>query len=273
MRRTIITLLFVVAAPALAHAQDPAATAIAPATDPLAKENWPLSGVDRPLGLSGGMLQLDVNGAIGMTKNAVAEPINLPLAVWYGITNELQFGLVHSTGLCLTGTDGGCGKVYNDFGLQLLFSLFGRGSSLEIATWTQLNFASLDPATMNLQVGGAMNWVVGGNVAILAYPNFGLGLNKRETGNKESFGMPVAAYFRAGESITPVLFTGVGQTQLDGFGDSVAIPVGAGLLVALNTTVDVGARFDFLNLLGSHAAGVGAADARSLTLWLSLRPL
>ena len=140
----------------------------------------------------------------------MAKPINLPLALWYGITDELQFGLVHGTGLCLTGTDSGCAKVYNDLGLQLLFSLFGRGSSLEMATWTQLNFASLDPATMNLQVGGAMNWVVGGNVAILAYPNFGLGLNKRDAGNKESFGLPVAAYFRAGENIAPVLFTGLG---------------------------------------------------------------
>jgi hypothetical protein len=272
MRRMIFALLLVVAAPAVVQAQDPQAEAMAPAGDPLAKENWPLSGVDRPLGVSGGMLQLDVNGAIGMTKNAVAKPINLPLAVWYGISDELQFGLVHGTGLCVSGKES-CAKVYNDLGLQLLFSLFGRGSSFEVATWTQLTFASLSPSLMNLQVGGAMNWVVGGNVAILAYPNFGLGLNKRETGNKESFGMPVAAYFRAGEKVTPVLFTGVTQTQLDGFGDTVAIPVGVGLLVALNQTVDVGARFDFVNLLGQRPAGVGAADARVLGLWLSLRPL
>jgi hypothetical protein len=176
---------------------------------------------------------------------------------------------VHSTGLCLTGKDNGCGKVYNDLGLNLLFSLFGRGSNLEIATWTTLNFASLSPSLMNLQVGGAANWVVGGFMAILPYPNFGLGLNKREGGNKESFGMPVSVYFRAGPNISPILFTGIGQTQLDGFGDHVTVPVGVGLLVAINTMVDVGARFDFLNLLGKG----GSADARALGLWLSLRPL
>jgi hypothetical protein len=271
MRRTLTALLFVLAVPAAAMAQDPTAeaTAAPPSGDPLAKENWPLSGVDRPLGLSAGMLQVDINGAVGMTKGFVAKPINLPLAVWYGITNELQFGLVHGTGLCLTGKDNGCAKVYNDLGLQLLFSLFGRGSSLEIATWAQLNFLSFDPNTMNLAIGGAMNWVVGGNVAILAYPNFGLGLNQRDNGNKESFGLPVAAYFRASENIAPILFTGLGQTSLDGYGDRYTIPVGVGVLVGVNTTFDVGARFDFLNLLGANST----ADARALTLWVSLRPL
>ncbi len=275
MRRTIFALLLaVVAAPAVANAQnEPTAQASAtpPAGDPLAKENWPLSGVDRPLGVSGGMLQVDVNSNIAMSKGGVAKPINLPLAVWYGITNELQFGLVHGTGLCLSGKDNGCGKVYNDLGLNLLFSLFGRGSNLEIGTWTTLNFLALDPATLQLQVGGAANWVVGGFMAILPYPYFGIGLNKREApfNNKETFGMPVSVYFRASPNISPVLFTGIGGTPLDGFGDKVTVPVGVGLLVAINNTIDVGGRFDFLNLLGKG----GSADVRSLGLWLSLRPL
>ena len=142
MRRTLTALLFVLAVPALAQAQtEPTAEAVAAFNgDPLAKENWPLNGVDRPLGLSGGMLQVDVNPAITMSKGAVAKPINVPLLAMYGITDDLQFALTHFTGLCLTSD---CGKVYNDLGLQLLFSLFGRGSSLELATWTQLNFASL----------------------------------------------------------------------------------------------------------------------------------
>jgi hypothetical protein len=274
MRRTLTALLFILAAaPAVALAQiEPTAEATAspPAGDPLAKENWPLNGVDRPLGLSAGMLQVDVNSNVGMSKGGAGKPISLPLALLYGITNELQFGLVHNTGLCVTSD---CAKVYNDLGLQLLFSLFGRGSSLELATTGQLTFTSLDPATTVLQIGGAMNWVVGGNVAILAYPNFGLGLNRREQGNKESFGAPIYAYFRATETVAPVLYTGIPQTLLDGFGDSYAVPVGLGVLVGVNTMLDVGARFDFTNLLGQRAMGVGAADGRALNIWVSLRPL
>ena len=74
------------------------------------------------------------------------------------------------------------------------------------------------------------------------------------TGNKESFGLPVAAYFRASENIAPVLYTGLGQTSLDGYGDSYTVPVGMGVLVGVNTTFDVGARFDFLNLLGANSS-------------------
>ena len=48
---------------------------------------------------------------------------------------------------------------------------------------------------------------------------------------------------------------------------------GVGLVVAFNQMIDVGARFDFLNLLGKQAAGAKATDSRALTLTLSIRPL
>lgn len=279
MRRTL-SLLFAISmfVPAIAGAQtDPTmptaeATAAPPTSgDPLAPENWPLNGVDRPLALSGGMLQLDVNGFMGLSKDAVGEPFSTPLAAYYGITNELQAGVL-SGGLCLTGTDGGCPKVFDNLALQVFFSLFGRGSSLELGTWAQLNFASLDAGTINLQVGGAMNWVTGGgNIAVLAYPNVGIGLAERELANEETAGIPVAVYFRAAPQIAPVLFTGLNQTPLDGFGDAVSVPVGVGVLVGLNSMFDVGARFDMPYLIGADA--VQTADVRALSLWLSVRPL
>jgi hypothetical protein len=279
MRRTL-SVLFAISmfVPAIAGAQttDPtmptaeATAAPAASSDPLAPENWPLSGVDRPLGLSAGMLQLDVYGGVGLNKGAAGEPFALPLAVWYGITNELQAAVV-SSGLCLSGTDKGCPKVFDNLGLNVLYSLFGRGSSAEVATWAQLNFASLDAGTMNLQVGGALNWVTGGgNIAVIPMPNVQIGLAKRELGNEEAIGIPTSVYFRAGQQIAPVLFTGLGTTPLDGFGDNYTIPVGVGVLVGLNKTFDVGARFDMPRLIAGTASG---ADARSLQVWFSARPL
>ena len=278
MRSRLLVYSAILLAPAIASAQsDPnMPTASATATpagpaDPLAKENWPLSGVDRPLGLSAGMLQLDVNGGVGLSKGASGEPIKMPLAVLLGLTNELQAGVFHSTGLCLTGTDKGCAKVYDDFGVQLLYSLYGRGSALELAGWTQFNYASIDAGKMNLQVGGAMNWVVAaGNIAILAYPNLGIGLSKREElANKETLGVPLQAFFRASEKIAPFIATGLGTTAIDGFGDSYIIPAGLGVLVGLSPMLDVGARFDFDNALGKN----NTTDLRSATVWVSLRPL
>jgi hypothetical protein len=280
MRRKLpLSLLLVTMfVPALAGAQtEPTptaeATAAPPAGDPLAKENWPLSGVDRPLGLSAGMLQVDFKTLTNMSKELVGKPFAMPLGILYGITNELQAAVLHTTGLCLSGEENGCTKVYNDLSLQILFSLFGRGSSFETATWAQINFSNFDAGTMNLQVGGAFNWVTGGgNVAVLAYPNVGLGLNKRDAGNKEYLAAPVYAYFRAHPQVAPYLATGLGASALDGFGDAWNVPAGVGVLVGINTMIDVGAEFDLLNPF--HAPdGVGAADARALYVWLSLRPL
>ena len=67
-----------------------------------------------------------------------------------------------------------------------------------------------------------------------------------------------------------MLFTGLGQTPLDGFGDTYTIPVGVGVLVGLNSVFDVGARFDMPRLIAGTDSG---ADVRSLTAWVSVRPL
>ena len=282
MRRTLSALFAIsMFVPAIAGAQttDPnmptaEATATPPASsDPLAPENWPLSGVDRPLGLSAGMLQLDVNGKMSLTKDSVGEPFLTPLNVYYGITNELQAAVI-TNGFCLTGTDGGCGKAFDDVALQVLLSLFGRGSSLEIATWTQLNYSSIDAGTMNLQVGGVANWVTaGGNIAVIPAPFVQIGLAERDhpIGNKEYIGIPTSVFFRAGEKIAPVLFTGLGGTSLDAAGDTWTIPVGVGVLVGINRMFDVGARFDMPYLIG--ASDIQTADARSASLWFSVRPL
>ena len=276
MRRTVSLLLVSLFVPAIAGAQtDPtmptaeATAAPAASADPLAPENWPLSGVDRPLGLSKGMLQLDVNGAMDLSKDVAGKTFGTPLVAYYGITNELQAAVL-TTGLCLSDLEGVCTKKFDDLSLNILVSLFGRGSSLEVATFGQLNYSSFDVGTMDLQIGGAVNWVTGGgNVAIIALPNVGIGLAERAAGNEESIGIPVSAYFRAGEKVAPVLFTGLAQTQLDGFGDNYAIPVGVGVLVGLNSVFDVGARFDLPTLIAKD----GNADARALSLWFSVRPL
>jgi hypothetical protein len=276
MRRTIFVSVALLFAPSLVSAQTtpPAVETTVPApVDPLAKENWPLNMVDRPLGLSAGMLQVDVNAGASLSKNLAGKPVTLPLSVWFGVASQLQIGLTHVGGLCITGESNGCGKVYDDVGVNALYSITGRGSNFELAGWAQVNYSSFDKGTMNLQVGPAINWVIAGNAALLAYPGVQIGLNKRdEQGNKEVFGAPVYLYFRATPNIAPVLYTGIAGA-LDGFSNSYRVPVGLGALVGLSPLLDVGARFDFPNLLGKHASGVGAADERALLAWVSVRPL
>ena len=93
---------------------------------------------------------------------------------------ELQAGPSVPQGPRLTGEEG-CAKVYDDVALNLQL--------LAVRPGQQPRAGQLGPVqrgqhrtqkTMNLQVwGGAMNWVTGGgNIAVLAYPNVGIGLRR-----------------------------------------------------------------------------------------------
>jgi hypothetical protein len=276
MRRTFTALLLVCASPSAAMAQtDPAANgSTTMAGDPLTKENWPSSGVDRPLGLSAGMLQVDVNGMLTVAKGAVALPITLPLSVRYGVTDELQVGLVHTTELCVSGKDSECGEVYDDLGLRLLYSVFGRGTPREIALTAQFNFMQFfEPMKLSLQLGTAVKFgILADNLALLIYPSVSIGLNERAapSNNGDWIHVPFYAYARVTKNVTTVINLSA-STRLS---DSRSVsPIGLGLMLALNTMMDVGARFDLTNVLGDRPAGVDRFDGRALLLWLSLRPL
>jgi hypothetical protein len=273
MRKVTLSLFLAVATPAMAFAQDPAApagtVATAPAAAPLGKENWPLSFVDRPLGLSSGMVEVDVVANSNLSKDQVGKPFNLPLIAFFGVTDEFQLALSHSTGLCLSGKDNGCLKAYNDARITGLYSILGRGSSFELAGWLALNLSSFDPMVAQAVIGPAINWVLGGNAALLSYPGLAIGLNKRDDGNKEALEAPTYLYVRAGEKLAPYLYTNLYST-LDKFSDNYAVPLGVGLIYGINTMLDVGGLFQFTKLLGGTNAG---ADGRALTVFLNVRPL
>jgi hypothetical protein len=276
MRKVTLSLLvLVLGVPAVAQAQDPAMpmptaeASPAPAAPALGKDNWPLSFVDRPLGLSAGMAEVDLILSSSLSKGAVGKPVNIPLIAFFGVTDEFQLALSHGTGVCL-GDKATCPKVYNDVRLTGLYSILGRGSNFELAGWVAANFASFDPLRLSAVIGPAINWVIAGNAALLAYPGLIVGVTERDTGNKEGLEAPVYLYVRAGEKLAPYLITGLAATPFDGFGDNYAIPVGVGAIYGINTMFDVGAAFQFNRLVAGAAGGV---DSRSLFAYLNVRPL
>jgi hypothetical protein len=270
------------AAPAGSATSDPvAATAVAsPAPSTLSREGWSTKIVDRPIALSAGMLEADVPVATNMSKAQVGKPINTPLSIYYGVTDQFQLSLHHNRGLCMTGEENGCAKAYNDLGLRATASLLGRGSSFELAAWAQLHFVSFSPDTvMQAQIGPYFNWVIaGGNALILSNPALLIGLNNRDgdpatmtPGNKEALAVPVYGFFQATDNLAPYLVAGIGG-PLDGFGDSYAAPVGVGVFAGVNNRIDIIGEFQFTNLLGK-VGDAGRADGRQLLVQLNYRPL
>src|SRR5690606_5212185 len=138
--------------------------------------------------------------------------------VWYGLTDELSLGLVHSasgttglfggtgSSLCLTGDNNGCDGVYRNVGLAARYNLLDQ--DLALAVTGGLHARDFDPFQLALQVGVSGRWLAG-PVALLFDPNLFVGITERDAGNEEVLALPVAAMYDATDSLAVGLQTGV----------------------------------------------------------------
>ena len=272
-----------------AYAQDPAASppteGTAPAggdatTPPATTSGGPTSASLAPtdVTLRQGAISIDGDIVIGMSKDFAGKPIQIVPNLYYGVNDALTVGIAHNTnaeifqansvlggrGLCLSGESDGCRKLYNNLSLDALFS-FMRSSTMDLAAHGGIDFFFLnDPNWTQLRVG-LKGKMMAGPVIIVFDPALFLGLNNRDSGNKEAINIPA----RFGFMVTPQLNLGLSIAlggPLDGFGDNYVVPLGIGGAFAINSQLDVRAQFAFNNLLGNVEDPVGRADARTLSI-------
>jgi hypothetical protein len=233
-------------------------------------------GVQGPEGLFHARVLLHIN----TSKNSVAKPISLAPDFHYGVTDSLQLGLLHNlpmgwltrpgAGLCLTGDDGGCPRVYNNVGFDLMYGLvFGDVHFSLHSTLYVLSLA--DPTPMMLTLGLTGKFHLSDSVALFLDPQIGLAVSDRDSGlNPDMLFLPVELQFQLSAPVALKLLTGV-TGSLDALGDTHQIPLGLGLVGNVSESFDIGLRFAFDNLLGERPEGVEATDARSLSLLMHLR--
>jgi len=245
-----------------------------PPAGPSAASNAPISATEATLHQGG--IAVDGDAVFNLSKDNAFKPIQIVPNLYYGVSSELTVGFAHNTnaeifqaaavpggrGLCLSGTSGGCAKVYNWFSLDALFS-FLRSSTMDIAAHGGLDFL-LDPFLLSLRLG-IKGKMMAGPVMIVFDPSLNIGLNKRDQ-NKEMLQVPV----RIGYMVMPQLNVGLSlgiAGQLDGFGDKYQFPLGIGATYLVSSALDVRGQFA-LNDLTGHLAGPGggAADVRTLSV-------
>jgi hypothetical protein len=260
------------AEPAAAPAPgDEAAAPAAEANVVAAPGAYPDEYALRPITLSGGMVQVKVPVVINLSKDLVAKPINIPLEIRYGISDTLELRLFHDTGLCLTGKEKGCEKVYNDVGLGITASLM-KDNGIELAGIGELALTQIsDPMLARLDLGVAFKYI-SAPVSVYAAPMVYIGLNKRDAGNsKQLIAVPVQVAFQAAPNAAIFLDTGIyGPTEH--FGDLYTVPVGVGANILVQHGLDVGAEF-MLPMVVSGISGNKAFDSRSLIVYAAWRNL
>jgi hypothetical protein len=225
-----------------------------------------------PMILPQGKLAVHVMLGVDLSTDLVAKPIAIAPDVWYGVMPKLEVGLVHSNmglsgfwfqglggGVCVTGEENGCAKLYNGpIGLLAHYLLVEGG--VDLAADAGVVIGSLDPSTLSLKLGVQGRWM-SGKMAVYFSPNIEVGITKRDAGNKEGINIPVMLGYMLNDKLHAGVQTGIAG-PLDGFGDAYIVPVGVGAHYMLSDAMGVTGSFNFWNLAGKN----GGADFRDLTL-------
>lgn len=227
---------------------------------------------------------------INLSADAVGKPVSIAPSIWYGVNEKLTLGVTHDggstqwsprpafrtisipaapplpaitasagAGICLTGEENGCNKVYDNIGIDALYGL--KHGKFSLAAHPALDVFSFDPFALKLRVGVLGRYMATDKVAIVFDPRIGFGLTERDAGNKEVLDIPLWVWFSVNEKLGAYVSTGI-NGPLDGFGDAFSVPLQVGASFMVNAKLTAGLDFAFTNLIGKN----GDADGRALGL-------
>jgi hypothetical protein len=252
------------------------------------KDTYPTQSLVRqPLTLPAGMLEIDVpvRFDISAEGTTTGPDWSIPAIVDFGLTDGIQVGIVHATGVCLAGSDNGCENIYDDVGARVRLGLWRSSPAAQLS----LDFGVLaqdfeDPLATGF--AGLSYKRTLGNLAVAANAQFASALNKRELGVTIAPTPRAILAARSAEGGTEALGANL-QAQLQVFTGFAAyagigieaplrepeltdartdVPVVLGAEFAPLPAVAVGADVTFPNLVGEDASG----DARALSVYARL---
>jgi hypothetical protein len=228
-----------------------------------------------------GRFVLDVYLEISLADGAVFKPFSISPDLWYGVTDEITVGLIHSavgelgfiggvgTALCLTGSDNGCPKVYNNIGAQARYKLMEGEYS--IALDGGLFFDSFDPEVfLKLKIGAVGRWQKD-RFAVEGAPALLFGLTNRSvdtpfgsiTVNGDALLLPITGMYTVAPKAVIAVQTGL-ILPFQQTGDTWQLPLSIGFHYLATEHLSLTAAFSLLRLLGGSSGD--AFDARSLTI-------
>jgi hypothetical protein len=227
--------------------------------------------------------RLVINGfiEIDLSTDRVFKPVSISPDAWYGITDDITAGLVHSSvgttgfiggtgdSLCLTGTDNGCSDLYPGVGFVGRYRLKVSGFAVAAEGGLIVGHIS-DPTFLGLKLGGIGRWHKN-KLAVEVQPSLYIGVTNRDStttggvvfaGNSDVLALPATALYQITPELTAAAQTGF-NIPLENTGDFYSIPLSIGGFYRLNGEVTVNMAFSLPLLIAGSSGGL---DARSLTL-------
>jgi hypothetical protein len=215
---------------------------------------------------------LDALVEIGLSTDAVFKPFSISPDVWYGVTDDITAGLVHSavgmtgviggvgTSLCLQSTENGCLSVYPNVGFVGRYKLKNGPLSYAAEGGLMVTYTG-DPFTVGLRAGGIARWQKD-KLAVEAEPSLYLGVTERD-GNRDRLTLPATGLYAVAPLITLAGQVGI-ILPLEDTGDLYQISLSIGGHYRVNESITATLAFSLPKLLGGGSGN--GIDGRTLTL-------
>jgi hypothetical protein len=241
---------------------------------------------EQQMTLPGGKFFVQGFAEVSLSKDAAFEPFSIAPDLWYGVSDLITVGLLHSArastglyggvgnGLCLTGEEGGCPDVYGNIGIDGRYHFY-RGSGITLSAEGGLFAGPFDPFTAALKLGVVGRWQ-SGSLAVDLAPNVFVGLSEREpeegvdvaigTNNKETLHLPLTALYLLSTQIGLAFQLGA-VVPVEDAGELYTFGVSIGGQYMLSSRMMIDAAFSLpLLLKGDAYEGIDAFDVRTFTL-------
>jgi hypothetical protein len=218
-------------------------------------------------------LLVDAFVEINLSKGAAFKPVSISPDLWYGVTDDLTLGLVHSgigasgviggvgDALCITGKSNGCETVYQGLGIDARYRLKG-GFAVDGGLYVN----DFDPFMLGLKLGIVGRHRFAPKVALEVQPNLYIGFTERDAGNKEALAIPVTLALGLAPKLTAYAQLAF-VTPFSNAGDLWLLAASIGARYRVSDHLDLGLAFSLPALAGGPD-GTGV-DARSITLGVS----
>lgn len=210
----------------------------------------------RPIVLARGELDARLVFGAGLPRSGLAHPLSLSPDLYYGITDRLTLGLIHSAAsmdlvdarasLCLRGDFTTCDHAYRGSGLDARW--LWREGPISVAPRARLLLRDVDPMKPAITIGALARWNRGA-FAITSDPYLRLGIANRDRGNRAALVVPIWLAAEVFARATLALHTGW-DSELATWRDGWHAPMALEILVRATSQLDIGFSAGFPQAIG-----------------------
>lgn len=238
--------------------------------------------------MPGGTLYLNAVAETTLAKGAAGKPISIAPDLWYGASDKLTLGLVHSSrgtsgfltgfvnGLCFRGGSGGgacaagLGNIYTTAGAEARIAIREGGFALALPIGLYASAFKPDPV-LSAKIGLIGRWQAG-PLAVELQPTLFAGLTQRKidmagtkvSNNEDRFGLPLTLLFQLSPAFALAAQTGITMV-VEHAADTYQVPAALGLAWLATPKLSVDVAFGLAAVVDANSM-TKPFDSRSLTL-------